>query len=318
MYEVIHMEKKEGIRAALKRKIKNDVDSLINDYNMSSYRIADELEILRRYIRKVKKGLYRIVTTIYAELKHFPDIQNYYDKIVLFLDGIEGEFIEKLSSLGRGYTQTHFDTTTSSYFYSLYNKINTVISDFSVKTILCIDLDEEKEKDENPQNELLLDFLPSLFLDNMKFNQKCYPLIFCTENFIRLYISHIYFKEYNGYSLEKYFENCSKAKTTYDRNKRDEEKYAWLKERGSYSAFYLDFSDLKNIIISNWDSFKKDFPDQSFVNYNFDEFYKIRCKVAHNSYTIENTEYEILLRDSYKITNQLKKYHEEIKQLSFS
>ena len=312
------MEKNESLRAALKRKIKNDIDTLINDYNMSSHRIADELEILRRYIRKVKRGLYRIVTTIYADLKHFTDIQNNYDGIIAFLDGIENEFTSKLKSYTGGFVPTSFDVYTKSYIYSLYNKINTLLGDFSVKTILCIDLDEEKEKDENPQNDLLLDFLPGIFLDNMKFNQKCYPLIYCTENFIRLYISHVYFKEYNDYSLDKFFDNCSKAKTTYDRNKRDEEKYAWLKERGFYSAFYLDFSDLKNIIISNWDSFKKDFPDQSFVNYNFDEFYKIRCKVAHNSYTIENTEYEILLRDSYKITNQLKKYYEEIKQLSIS
>ncbi len=283
------MEKKESMRVSIKRKIKNDIDALINDYNIDSFSISDELETFRKYVRKVKQGLFRIITTIYTDLKHYPDIQNDYDKIVKFLDELEPEMLSKLKT-STGYISDSFSTSSKSYFYSIYSKINTILSDFSVKTILFLDLDEEKVKNENPQSNLLLNFLPNIFLDNMKYNQKCYPLIYFTENFIRLYISYTYFNKYNDYSLEKYFENCSKARTTYDRNKKDEEKYAWIKERGASSAFYLDFSDLKNLIISNWDDFKKDFPDQSFVNYNFDEFYKIRCKVAHNSYTIENTE----------------------------
>ena len=160
--------------------------------------------------------------------------------------------------------------------------------------------------------------LPNIMREGMKTNQEIYPIVFYVENFMRLYVSIKYYERFKNYSLKNFLEKCAKAKRTYEKNKQDEDKYSWLKERGELPVFYLDFIDLKYIILSNWDAFERDFPDQAFINTKFDQFYKIRCKGAHNSNTVLEEEIRILNDDAYILTKQLKKYNSKIKKFKLN
>ncbi len=304
---------------SLKDFISIKCNKLNNDHTVTSSYFTTEADLLRKYIRQVKQGLFNISNQIYNSLSENTAVQKHYDEIALFLDGLETEIQKNIRSLSDynskftySYDKAGMISSNKEFLYNTYNKINTLINDFRMKSLLFVDSVYVKN-DINPNIELTN--LPNTLIENLKYNKSCYPLIYYTENFIRLYVSIKYNQEFGDYSLKEFLDKCSKAKKTLEINKSDEDKYSWIKERGCFPAFYLDFIDLKNIILSNWESFKSDFPDQAFVTYNFDEFYKIRCKVAHNSYTIEYTEFDIISRNSYKITNQLKKYIDEIKSL---
>ncbi|MBE5741630.1 MAG: hypothetical protein E7351_03810 [Clostridiales bacterium] len=304
---------------SLKDFISIKCSRLNNDHNVTSSFFSSEADLLRKYVRQVKQGLFDISNQIYNSLSENTPVQKHYEEIILFLDSLESEIQKNTRSLGEynskitySYEKVYMLTSNKEFLYNTYNKINTLINDFRMKSLLFVDSVYAKSS-AKPLIELTN--LPNILVENLKYNKSCYPLIYYTENYVRLYISIKYNEEFGDYTLKEYLNKCSKAKKTYETNKNDEEKYSWIKERGCFPAFYLDFIDLKNIILSNWESFKNDFPDQAFVTYNFDEFYKIRCKVAHNSYTIEYTEFDIISRNSYKITNQLKKYVDEIKLL---
>ncbi|MBQ7797501.1 MAG: hypothetical protein IJ371_00070 [Clostridia bacterium] len=311
--------KEESKPISLKDFVSIQCSKLNNEHNVTSSLFSTEADLLRKYIRQVKQGLFNISNQIYNSLSNNTPVQKHYEEIVLFLDNLESEIQKNTRSLAEynsrftySFDKVYILTSNKEFLYNTYNKINTLINDFRMKSLLFVDSVYTK----NSTNPLIeWTNLPNLLVENLKYNKSCYPLIYYTENFIRLYVSLKHNQEFGDYSLKEYLDKCSKAKKTYEINKNDEEKYSWIKERGCLPAFYLDFIDLKNIILSNWESFKNDFPDQAFVSYNFDEFYKIRCKVAHNSYTIEYTEFDIISSNSYKITNQLKKYIDEIKSL---
>lgn len=202
--------------------------------------------------------------------------------------------------------------------YSFSKEVTNYIRNEFDPLLECLENSVLKGESQEKIEILQKDGLSNEVLDAMIVNQGIYSTIFYVENFIRLYISIKHYEKFNNYSLKVFFEKCSNARKRYEDNKNDEREYAWLEKRGVLPCFYLDFSDLKSIIVSNWDIFKEDFPNQAFVNSNFEQFYKIRCKVAHNSYMVQEDEVRILNDDAYILTKQLKKYKTKIRKLEIN
>ena len=86
--------------------------------------------------------------------------------------------------------------------------------------------------------------------------------------------------------------------------KSQEESKKWLPLRGGNDLFYLDFTELADIIINNWDYFKNFIPDQNWIKVKMQEMYDIRCLVAHNSF-ISDENIQLLDITTKQIIKQL-------------
>ena len=74
--------------------------------------------------------------------------------------------------------------------------------------------------------------------------------------------------------------------------------------RGENDLYYLDFIELADFIVANWDCFKDDIKDQNWIKVKMDELYGIRCLIAHNSYISEDN-MQLLEITTKQIVSQL-------------
>jgi len=131
-----------------------------------------------------------------------------------------------------------------------------------------------------------------------------YAYLFCIENTLRLFIEKISIETYG----EDYFDKISisnSVRKKIDLRKHDEEKNQWICLRGSSNLFYLDFKELGDIIINNWNEFKKYFPDQAFITSKINELARCRNLVAHNS-MITDSEKDLLRLYYNQILSQIR------------
>jgi hypothetical protein len=63
---------------------------------------------------------------------------------------------------------------------------------------------------------------------------------------------------------------------------------SWLEGAKDDNLEYVDFGDLSQIIIANWDCFKEIIPNQSWLNQRMVELEKARNFVAHNRMLLPN------------------------------
>jgi hypothetical protein len=63
---------------------------------------------------------------------------------------------------------------------------------------------------------------------------------------------------------------------------------AWLEGAKNDNLEYVDFGDLSQIIISNWEHFKEFIPNQSWLNQRMVELEKARNFIAHNRMLLPN------------------------------
>ncbi|NMN58468.1 hypothetical protein FHT36_002370 [Xanthobacter sp. SG618] len=63
---------------------------------------------------------------------------------------------------------------------------------------------------------------------------------------------------------------------------------SWLEGAKDDNLEYVDFGDLSQIIIQNWDNFKEIIPTQSWLNQRMVELEKARNFVAHNRMLLPN------------------------------
>ena len=63
---------------------------------------------------------------------------------------------------------------------------------------------------------------------------------------------------------------------------------SWLEGTKDDNLEYVDFGDLAQIIIQNWDNFKEIIPNQSWLNQRMVEMEKARNFVAHNRMLLPN------------------------------
>lgn len=130
--------------------------------------------------------------------------------------------------------------------------------------------------------EMAKELLPSELVDKGHKLSSIYQMLFLIENSLRRFVDKVLRDaEGDGYfvtiNLSVDIRNGVKAR------KAQEGKNQWIRVRGDSDIFYLDFIDIKFMIINNWKYFKAVFPDQPWISVKLDELYKCRCLIAHNS-----------------------------------
>ena len=63
----------------------------------------------------------------------------------------------------------------------------------------------------------------------------------------------------------------------------EEKNKSYLPIRGTRDVYYLDLTELKNVIMNNWSFFESSFPSQTWITERIDSLYSLRNRVAHNS-----------------------------------
>jgi len=116
---------------------------------------------------------------------------------------------------------------------------------------------------------------------------KSYFNLYLIENFLRIFIEETAKSIYN----EDYWDELTirkEVKRKINERREEERKNKWLSLRGDSNIFYTDFEDLKKIISSNWELFKNNFPKEVWITSRLEDLYKLRNRIAHNSYLNEN------------------------------
>lgn len=125
--------------------------------------------------------------------------------------------------------------------------------------------------------------LPKDLADKCTQMLKAYYNLYILENTLRLFIENTAKSKYG----DDYWGKLT-IKTTIEKNiktrKDNEKKNKWLNFRGESNIFYLDFIDLRSVLISNWDIFNDYFPNQEWITNRISELYNIRNRIAHNSF----------------------------------
>lgn len=130
-----------------------------------------------------------------------------------------------------------------------------------------------------------------------------YITLYALENHVRDYIHNTFLREIGSDYLNKIV-IPKKAQSGIVLRKSQEESKKWLPLRGGNDLFYLDFIELADIIINNWDYFKNFIPDQNWIKVKMQEMYDIRCLVAHNSF-ISDENIQLLDITTKQIIKQL-------------
>ncbi len=125
--------------------------------------------------------------------------------------------------------------------------------------------------------------LPADILDKGKEMAEAYLYLYAVENYLRLFIERVAVNCFGAEYLVS-LKLSSNAKKGIEIRKKDEAKNAWMSIRGGSDLFYLDFKDLGDIILNNWELFKPYFPDQSWISSKINELGDCRNLVAHNSF----------------------------------
>lgn len=110
-----------------------------------------------------------------------------------------------------------------------------------------------------------------------------YISLYVLENYIRQYID----KKLTISLGPNYMDSITisqKMKKGMEVRKSQEREKKWLPLRGENDLYYLDFIELADFIVTNWDYYKDDIKDQNWIKVKMEELYGIRCLIAHNSY----------------------------------
>jgi len=149
----------------------------------------------------------------------------------------------------------------------------------------------------------------SEFFKKGKEMTQIYYNIFIFENFIRNFIENVAKKNYGSNFWDK-LKIKKDIKKKIDDRKIAENENKWLSLRGDSNLFYIDFDDLRKIINSNWIIFEKYFPDEPWITTYLKDLYKLRNRLAHNSYlnSSEQNTVETLIINIYSQLNANLKY----------
>jgi len=178
-------------------------------------------------------------------------------------------------------------------------EIAPIIGDDNNEVTLTSDLEEILKSTSNKN----LQFLPEDIKDKGKEMSEVYTYLYCVENSLRLFIEkNFLLKIGNQYWSEIMIPNA--VKKSIKIRKDLEGKNQWIGIRGNSELFYLDFKELSNIIISNWDVFKEYFPDQHWLNVKIEELGNCRNLIAHNSY-ISALERDVIRLNYNQIIKQI-------------
>lgn len=130
-----------------------------------------------------------------------------------------------------------------------------------------------------------------------------YVTLYALENHIRNYID-TKLTEKLGVNYMDSIAVSRKVKSVIESRKAEEQSKKWFSLRGSKDLYYIDFIDLADVIVNNWEYFKKDIPNQEWIKVKMQEMYGIRCLIAHNSYISEDN-FNLLNVTTKQILSQL-------------
>jgi hypothetical protein len=125
--------------------------------------------------------------------------------------------------------------------------------------------------------------LPNDILEKCQEMAEAYLYLYVVENSLRVFIEVVAEQKYG----ENFFDSLNvpvEAGKGIEIRKKQEGKNLWLSVRGNSPLYYLDFKDLKSLIVNNWELFKGYFPEQSWIATKIDELGDCRNLVAHNSF----------------------------------
>ncbi|HUW96312.1 MAG TPA: hypothetical protein VMW58_11045 [Anaerolineae bacterium] len=107
---------------------------------------------------------------------------------------------------------------------------------------------------------------------------RVYPLLFIVENSIRQLISLRLSKKGSDW-----WDNFvpTKVKSSVERTMKKEARYPYRDKRGNHPLSFANFSDLKDIILSNRDEFQDAIIDFDWFAVRMDEIYMVRNNIAH-------------------------------------
>ena len=131
-----------------------------------------------------------------------------------------------------------------------------------------------------------------------------YVTLYALENHIRHYIDTKLTQKYGDNYMEC-IAVSKKVKSGIDSRKNEEQARKWLPLRGDKDLYYIDFIDLADIIINNWECFKDDIPSQDWIRVKIGDMYGIRCLVAHNNSYISDDNIQLLEVTTKQILKQL-------------
>lgn len=156
--------------------------------------------------------------------------------------------------------------------------------------------------------------LSGKLINTLSLNSDAYIEAFSIENYLRAYILVKYKNKYNSEDLNELFKTNKKIQEKALSRKSEDDKNGWTEPRGKTLLSYLDFDELKKLIIqnNNWLLFESDFPSQDFIKIRIQELYQIRNKIAHNA-NVTQEEFDMLKMYSNQIYTQLKNYDDDIK-----
>ena len=178
-------------------------------------------------------------------------------------------------------------------------EIAPILDDISIDATLTSDLEEIQSSVSNKSFQLL----PDDIKDKGKEMSEVYIYLYCVENSLRLFIDNVFISKVGNDYLTKISIPYSVKKSIQVR-KELEQKNQWIGIRGNVDLFYLDFKDLSNIIVANWDLFKEYFPDQHWLNVKIDELGNCRNLIAHNSY-VSSLERDVIRLNYNQILKQI-------------
>lgn len=130
---------------------------------------------------------------------------------------------------------------------------------------------------------------------------KAYITLYALENHLREFI-HKVLTQKIGTDYSKAI--SPKLHKSIDTLKEKERVKKWLSLRGDNDLYYLDFIELADLIINNWEHFSDVIPDQPWIKVKIEEMYNIRCLIAHNSY-ISDENFELLNVTTRQILKQI-------------
>jgi hypothetical protein len=153
-------------------------------------------------------------------------------------------------------------------------------------------LNEDLEKISQNESYALIQNLPDDIKEKGTKMSEVYGYLYCIENTLRLFIEKIGVQNH-GVDYLNQLSISGVVRRKIAQRKEEEEKNQWLCIRGESDLFYLDFKELGDIIVNNWEVFKSFFPEQAFVTSKINELARCRNLVAHNS-LITNAEKDLL------------------------
>ena len=130
-----------------------------------------------------------------------------------------------------------------------------------------------------------------------------YISLYVLENYIRQYIDAKMTEKYGNNYMDS-IAISRRVKSGIESRRNEEQSKKWLPLRGDKDLFYMDFTDLADVIVNNWDCFENDSPDQRWIKVKIQEMYDIRCLIAHNSYISEDN-IQLLNLTTKQILSQL-------------